>query len=88
MLRTCPLIQAALIRHQERDQPSDIRGFSDSGPRMRLSAEDCRSGHCGTDRIASVAVNPGATALQRIPSFPHREATCLVSAPIPALAVA
>ena len=45
-------------------------------------------GHCGADRMASVAVNPGATALQRIPSLPHLDATCRVSAPIPAFAVA
>jgi len=55
------------------------------GPRMRRKAAASRSGHCGTARIASVAVNPGATALQRMPSLPHREATCRVSATDPGL---
>jgi len=38
--------------------------------------------------MVSVAVNPGATALHRMSSFPHRDATWRVSAPMPAFAVA
>ena len=38
---------------------------------MRSSTEASKVGHCGTDRMAGVAVKPGATAVQLSPSLPN-----------------
>ena len=80
MLMTWPLIQAPSSEHRKATSAAMSSGSPTRVPRMRFSAPACRSGHCGAERMASVAVNPGATALHRMPSFPHRDATCLVSA--------
>src|ERR1700734_3849914 len=88
MLITWPLIHSPSCEMRNATRAAMSSGAPTRGPRMRLSAAVCNSGHCGADWIASVAVKPGATALHRIPSLPHRDATCLVRAPIPALEIA
>ncbi|OBF89258.1 hypothetical protein A5790_19795 [Mycobacterium sp. 852002-51152_SCH6134967] len=85
---TCPLIQAPSSDSRKATRAAMSVGRPTRGPRIRLSADFSRSGHCGTARIASVAVKPGATALHRTPVFPQRVATCRVSAPTPAFEAA